>query len=126
MRSLVWGIMFFTLASLVCERGNAVEGEQWWPNREQIAALEKAVALPERALPIDRYAKYYTGYIYEGRKRVLARYVAFTSEARKAGEIYIVDLDHLPMIFDGGCGVVTLDFDFESGQLTSVFCNGLA
>jgi hypothetical protein len=35
-------------------------------------------------------------------------------------------LDKLPLLFDGGCGVVTVVFDVKRDKIERVDCNGLA
>jgi hypothetical protein len=41
-------------------------------------------------------------------------------------DVYIVDFDALPTIYDGGCGVIEVVFDIASEAVVSLYCHGSA
>ncbi|MNU66841.1 hypothetical protein D3C71_561630 [compost metagenome] len=49
-----------------------------------------------------------------------------SEEALRRGRRGVHIDEPFPMIFDGGCSVVTLSFDYQSGRVLTAHCNGVA
>lgn len=115
--------------------------------------IEAQVRLPTGARRLQEYARYYA---YGDHADVIGEYVIpmddsprpvevcedlsanFTSRkvpcqsfktdwAMPAGERrWVPDQRHLPVVDDGGCAVVTVEFDRTKSAITGVACNGEA
>ena len=83
--------------------------------------VETLVRLPNGAEPLNEYSRYYT-YGHEGEVVAVyaGRYLA-TKPERK----WVTDSRKLPVIMDGGCGVVNVRFDIRSKKAVT-WCNGEA
>ena len=91
------------------------------PSKREIAALEKAIRLPEGSEPLDQYRRFYAGNVAERKHIIVAVPELYPSDAA----VKIVDLAHLPFVFDGGCSVVDVQYEVESGSFRSVKCHGV-
>jgi hypothetical protein len=91
------------------------------PSKREIAALEEAIRLPEGSKALDQYRRFYAGKV-DGRKHMI---VAVLELDPSNAAIRIVDLEHLPVVFDGGCSVVDVQYEVESGSFRSVRCHGV-
>jgi len=89
------------------------------PSREGSATLRKPLRLED-------FARYYAGvFDSRGRKMVRGVFVGFDAEHYPRGS-HIVPENDLPMILDGGCGIIEVQFDVEAGRAPWAACNGLA
>lgn len=88
---------------------------------EEVRALERHFVLPRGAAPLQKYTRYYSTQIEDGR-RYLQGY--FILGAPDPPGIYLRE-SH-PEIMDGGCGVVTLTYDLERHEFLGAGCNGVA
>lgn len=70
--------------------------------------------------PLSRYSRYYSYATQDGRRVIIGDY----QRGRVAPGIYRGPPE--TVILDGGCGVIRLVFDAESGRLLSAQCNGIA
>ena len=91
------------------------------PDRESVMArIEGVVAMPVGAGALGAYGRYYA---WENRgdgvRKVLAVYVREPSPQR-----HWVDQNALPLVLDGGCGIVTLTYDVDRDRIERVECNG--
>ncbi|MEI9850999.1 MAG: hypothetical protein WDN24_09280 [Sphingomonas sp.] len=82
--------------------------------------IEAAVKMPAGAQPIAGYARYYA-WADKARTKVTAVYLHGGHPGRKW-----IGFDDLPLVLDGGCGVVSLVFDAASGTIDEIYCNGAA
>lgn len=116
-------------------------------------AIEEQIRLPEEARPLDSYARYYaagpkgevTGvYVVpfpdigpddmceEVAEDMTTRTVACSrsegsANSLKAGERRWLDNHrNLPVVLDGGCSVVTVEFNPATREVEQVICNGVA
>jgi hypothetical protein len=102
-------------------------GASWSPAKADIAHLESGLTLPmvpSPSGPLKDYARYYAGIVQNGHRMIRGELVAF--DARQRGSVHITSVDKFPVIMDGGCGVVNLLYDVETGKIISIGCNGLA
>ena len=85
--------------------------------------IERDVRLPEGAGALGGYARYYAWQQREdGVRKVVAVWQNLTGE--RAGRHWVAE-NALPLIMDGGCGVVSLSFDVAARRIEHVECNGL-
>ena len=98
----------------------------------EIATLEASLVMPDGADPLESYARFYTvsgntiegEYINSGMLRsVLEDRVV---SQRLAPNVFLVDQFNMPSIMDGGCSVLTVQYDRRAREHTGPFCNGLA
>jgi hypothetical protein len=92
--------------------------------------MEARVHLPPKALRLKTYVRYYSGAIVHGR-RVLEGYfvAAFFLEPPTGGASMQPGVYLTPPPFqvsDGGCGVITVEYDIGAREFLTVACNGFA
>lgn len=76
---------------------------------------------------ITTYARYYFGYLANGRKMIRGEFVVpFGSGMKPAGVYMVKDATDFPIIDDGGCAVMQVVYDVEAEHIVSLKCNGLA
>lgn len=91
---------------------------------ELMDQIERQVRLPEGADRLESYARYYAWQQREdGFRKVVAVYQNLTGE--RPGRHWVTETE-LPVIMDGGCGVITLSYDLAAQRIEHVSCNGLA
>ena len=89
--------------------------------------VEKHVRLPEGARPFGEYARYYAQ-DDEGRVRVV--YTTYVEPKLEYYDVsngqrqWVEDYKNLPLIHDGGCGVVRFVFIPDTGEIEQPVCNG--
>ena len=81
--------------------------------------IERAVTLPNGARPLASYARNYA-WADIARTKVTAIYLGWGTPGRKW-----IGFDDLPMVFDGGCGVIELVFDVKRGTFDEIDCHGV-
>lgn len=93
----------------------------WKPDRITIADLESRLILPEGAMAMARYTRYYSGLETRNGLIIVARFVAGEDKA------IVVDAEaDLPGEFDGGCGIINIKYVVRRHRFIEVFCNGVA
>lgn len=84
--------------------------------------IEALVTMPEGA---RRLADYRRSYAWDGgtrgHRRVIGVYYAFGEF--EPGRHWVVQSE-LPVVFDGGCGLVTIIYDADADRIESAACNG--
>lgn len=105
----------------------------WTPSKKlvgklehQIKSLENHLQMPtapgDRPEAVARYARYFSGATYDGRKVIVGEMVLPGIFAGPAGT-YIVSRDDLPVVADGACGVIWLLYEPRTGKVVSILCN---
>jgi hypothetical protein len=118
------GVSAALLTSAACTASPSIQTE--------IAVLEASAIMPDGAAPLDSYARFYSvlpnsiegtfvhsdmlGHVLD--RRVVQR--------RLAPNVFLVDPANLPIIMDGGCGVLTLQYDRQRRERVRPVCNGMA
>ena len=87
------------------------------PQERLMQAIEASVSLPPGASPLSTYRRHYA-WAESQSGLVEAVYVRGGEPDR-----LWLDRDHLPIVQDGGCGVVTFSYDVASGRAKSLRCN---
>lgn len=84
--------------------------------------IEREVRLPDGAQPLTAYGRFYAWQQREdGIRKVLAVYVTGESPGR-----HWVAENALPVVLDGGCGIISLSYDVAAQRIEHVVCNGEA
>ncbi len=87
-------------------------------------AIEQQVHMPEGAVTLDRYSRFYT---VAKTGEVIGTYVAEAyDDLPKGRRRWVKDIYHLPAIDDGGCFIVNVTFDPQTKRVTQASCNGIA
>jgi hypothetical protein len=108
------------LGDVLCA-ADAPPGTYWVPTTSVVAELEHGLSLPQGAYPLAKYTRYYTGLIRNGRHVVRGIFVG------GAPKVVIVKSElALPVVMDGGCHIINVDYEVESHKVLQVFCNGYA
>jgi hypothetical protein len=93
------------------------------PADEQAAIMdriERDLRLPDGAGPLAGYSRYYAWQSREdGVRKVLAIYVREPNPAQR----WVAETA-LPLIMDGGCGIVSLSYDVAAQRVEHIECNG--
>ena len=104
------------------DRGLTSEWVQQFERSLDLDAALKNDSAYDGHLSLGSFARYYEIEVVDGLALVSAVYgpAPLTSGQR----VHIGE--PLPTIFDGGCGVITLRIEFETGRVISAQCNGEA
>lgn len=94
------------------------------PTPSEIQALmdriEARISMPPGASPLALYERYYAWEAREdGVRKVFGTYVRGHGSGR-----HWVNQNELPLVMDGGCGIVTLTYDVDADRVERVECNG--
>jgi hypothetical protein len=93
----------------------------WTPSATEIAELERRLVLPQDAAPLERYARHYAGVTDSGVRLIHAVFVDV--DGTTPGVVIESEVE-LPLVADGGCGAINLDYNPATKQ-GSVRCNGI-
>ncbi|MCW3846085.1 hypothetical protein OF829_02470 [Sphingomonas sp. LB-2] len=103
-------------------RGQPADAADLAQTQPELAAIMDKIEgpgrLPDGAAPLAAYARYYAWADIQ-KTKVTAVYVRGDTQGRRW-----VEFDDLPMIFDGGCGVIELVYDVKRGGLDEIYCHG--
>jgi len=88
------------------------------PNDGLLDRIEANVTMPVGADRLEAYARYYA--LTDSGSEVTAVYLKLGNE--QPGRRWVNERE-LPIVLDGGCGVVTVMADAATATLRSVFCN---
>ena len=85
--------------------------------------IERKVRLPEGADPLTSYERSYAWQQREdGTRRVMGVYLS-PDVGESRGRRWVAE-NALPMIVDGGCGMIRLSYDVATQRIERVTCNG--
>ena len=114
--------LFVGLALAMAASAASAQSAPTWPvARADVAKLEQTVHLPAGARAVGNYARYYIGLFSSGHRTIQGLY---RLQGPRAAGIYLNQRGVRPM--DGGCGVVAVNYDAETGTVLNVSCNGIA
>ena len=86
--------------------------------------IERDVRLPEGAGPLSGYTRYYAWQERgDGVRKVIGVYLGVGE--RQPGRHWVAETS-LPLIMDGGCGLVTLSYNVAEQRIEHISCNGEA
>jgi hypothetical protein len=110
----------FILSGLT-SMGCAAAESAWGPDRKVIEEIEHTVSLPAGAKPIVQYSRYYAGAMRHGVRVVVGTWITGLDVSR----IVPSEAD-LPVIYDGGCDIVNIEYDVKRHRFIKIYCNGVA
>ena len=90
---------------------------------KDILTIESNIALPKGAHPIATYSRYYYITDVDGLNKLIGYYLY---ENAKNPGIHWIQPNSLPMMADGGCRVVHIEYDLINKKLLKARCNGEA
>lgn len=84
--------------------------------------IEAVLVMPRRSEPLASYQRLYSWEPREdGVRKVMGLYHARPEPGRRW-----VAANDMPVIMDGGCGVVTFTYDVATDRIEGIGCNGMA
>jgi len=89
------------------------------PSKAEVEAIERSVVLPREAEELEKYSRHFAS-VGDTTHRVI-RGIYFLGDGPG---VFITAAEQLPVVFDGGCNVITVEYDALSGSLLEVSCNG--
>jgi hypothetical protein len=84
-----------------------------------VAAIERSVVLPRGAEPLTKYSRHYASVGDEAHRVIRGIYLLGDGTG-----VVVTTADRLPVVFDGGCSVITVEYDALSSAFLEVSCNG--
>ena len=110
------------LSALVVFQSGQAAGSPWVPTANDIKELEGKVQMPRGAAPLNTFTREYAGRIERGHRLIVGVY------SGSGGEIVIVkspaELNDTTL--DGGCGMVSVQYDLTIHKVVDVRCHGEA
>lgn len=94
--------------------------EDWTPTLAQVAVAERTMQLPKRAGGLGSFRRHYAGVVIDGRRVLRGTFIS-----GRAGVVIVANVAKLPVIFDGGCGIVEVWHDMTTARSESN-CHGIA
>jgi hypothetical protein len=89
------------------------------PSNAEVAAIERSVVLPSGAEPLEKYSRHYAS-VGDKEHRVI-RGIYLLGDGTG---VIITTAEKLPVVFDGGCSVITVEWDVLARAFLEVSCNG--
>ena len=82
----------------------------------------------DRPPVISEYIRFYAVRTRHGRRLLLGEFLLpdMISEKAAAGIRIVTSEKDFPEVFDGGCGVIHVEYDLSGARLISLTCNGQA
>ncbi len=111
-------------ALLLASPSSAKDG----PQNALMDRVERLAQMPKGSFQIDKYARYYA---FGAHRRVIGVYITDVDPKNRSYDLAVgkhrwVDVArNLPVIMDGGCSVVTVQFDLQTNR-SKAWCNGVA
>lgn len=90
------------------------------PSEAEIHVIESSVVMPRGARPVSAFARYYAS-AQRGSHRIIRGVYVLDDGDR----IVVTTAEKLPVIFDGRCSVVTVEYDVQTAAFLQVSCNGV-
>jgi hypothetical protein len=105
----------------VCQSGHAV-GSPWVPTANDIKELEGKVRMPKGAAPLNTFTREYAGRIENGHHLIVGLYSG-------SGGRIVIDKSPAELndtTLDGGCGIVSVEYDLTIHKVIDIRCHGEA
>jgi hypothetical protein len=84
-----------------------------------VAAIERSVVLPRGAEPLEKYSRHYASVGDKAHRVIRGIYLLGDGTG-----VVITTAEKLPVVFDGGCSAITVEYDAVSSTFLEVSCNG--
>ncbi|HEX2591963.1 MAG TPA: hypothetical protein VHL34_10740 [Rhizomicrobium sp.] len=122
---------FVALLSAYSSAGHYVDPDEWRPDANLVASIDAQALkheLPKEFGSLSDYARYYFGTAFNKRRVVegffLSPQIGSTRGHPFKPGIFIVGEQDVPVIGDGGCIQVVIEYDVAEGRITQSDCNG--
>jgi hypothetical protein len=112
--ALATRLVFFVFLLTGCSTVRELDSDM----ASHVKELERGLTLPAGASDISSYTRYYA--------RTDAGMLSGVLVLGGDMGIHLVTLDKLPVVFDGGCSVIRIEYEYEARRVLSVSCSGLA
>ena len=89
------------------------------PSLALVRRLESRLKMPKGAFPIDTYVRYYALDRTNTHQKIRGKFIY---DPNNAG-VRLVVLNKIPQVKDGGCSVLTIEFDLDRNRMTAFYCN---
>lgn len=118
--------------ALGCASAGWHDPNAWKPDRVIVAQVDNLVLTStiNSDGPLANYTRYYWGTLRHGRRVIAGVLLAPWVEAdwrgtrrSELGKVHILTDESAPMIGDGGCGQINVEYDIRSRSITRLFCN---
>jgi hypothetical protein len=83
-----------------------------------MSRIERRVSLPSGAAPLGEYRRYYMP-AEDNSRLIRATYI----HGGRPNRLWVTS-DEFPIVLDGGCSVITFEFDVARGKAMDIHCNG--
>ncbi|RYY76307.1 MAG: hypothetical protein EOO52_01985 [Gammaproteobacteria bacterium] len=90
---------------------------------KDISTIESDITLPKGAHSLAAYSRYYFITDVDGLNKLTGYYIY---EYAKSPGIYWIQPDSRPLMADGGCRVIHVEYDLINKKLIKTWCNGEA
>jgi hypothetical protein len=110
------------LSALAGSHGGHAAGSPWVPTADDIKELEGKVQMPKGAAPLNTFTREYAGRIERGHRVIVGLY------SGSGGKI-VIDKSPAELndtTFDGGCGIVNVEYDLTIHRVVDIRCHGEA
>ncbi len=121
LRIVALSLVVITVALATVTAAEEKPADAWLPDAKLIAHIESKLWMPPGAGPLFAYDRYYTA-SESNEHRIVEGF--FVRSGARRGAVYIVE--KLPIVDDGGCDYVGVEFDVDSDAVTEISCNGEA
>ena len=91
--------------------------------KQEISAIESTIALPKGAYSLGDYDRYYSIIEVNGVKKLVGMYL---HKKTKNPGIHWIAPNSMPMMMDGGCAAIDMEYDLVNKKLLRMFCHGVA
>jgi hypothetical protein len=98
------------------------EESEWVPAESLVREIDAEIQLPDGAFPRSEYARYYAPFTRKDLRSLVAVYI---HDPQQAG-VKLVKRTEMPVVLDGGCSVIRLQYDVQARKLLVIACNGRA
>jgi hypothetical protein len=100
---------------------------EWTPNLAEVAPVEGTLNMPEGSSSLKRYIRHYAGTVLKGHRVLLGHFELGPTANGADGEIRLVkSKKDLPVVFDGGCAIISFRYDMTEQCVLNLSCNGVA
>ncbi|MDH7975247.1 hypothetical protein QH494_23935 [Sphingomonas sp. AR_OL41] len=123
--------LIFLFALMGSSQADPVITDNRIPDGAVVAAMEARIVMPTGAEPLEKYDRKYTQARVDGKDMILGQLIdhRLTVEIAHGGHgplpppVRRVLMDDIQMVFDGGCGIITVTYELGSSTPPKAFCN---
>jgi hypothetical protein len=100
---------------------------EWMPNLDDVASVEATIRMPAGSSSLKKYIRYYAGTVAKGHRVLLGHFELGPTANGADGEVRLVrSKKDLPVVYDGGCSIISFRYDMTEKRVLNLSCNGVA